>query len=252
LIASYPHLFPYGVGGFHDTKRKIKLTAREHIKYLLEIEDDRFRKDKTFQCVVFNQIQRAECRNRINLMIRRKDFNNFAKEFKFIRQEDIQKAVDDYIKTNKIEMRSTIGKLLLRVQSASVKVQGSKASLYDRRMDMKSYIIHWGLPLFYLTINPADVHHPLFLFMAGESINLNSLTIKNSFHRMNIVKQNPYTQAKFFDKIMKSFIEYILCYNDYEPTEGLLGVVKAYYAVIEAADIEDRYIVIYLFGYTLV
>jgi hypothetical protein len=236
LIASYPHLFPYGVGGFHDTKRKTKLTAREHIQYLLEIEDERFRKDKTFQCVVFNQIQRAECRNRINLMIRRKDFNNFAKEFKFIKQEDIQKAVDIFIKTNKIEMSSTIGKLLSRVQSASVKVQGSKASLYDRRMDMKSYIIHWGLPLFYLTINPADAHHPLFLFMAGESISLNSLTIKNSFQRMNIVKQNPYTQAKFFDKIMKSFIEYILCFNDSEPTEGLLGVVKAYYAVIEAAD----------------
>jgi hypothetical protein len=236
LIASYPHLFPYGKGGFHDPTRKIKLTAREHLQYFLELEDDRFRKDKTFHCVVFNQIQRAECRNRINLMIRRKDFNNFAREFKFIKQEDIQKAVDDYVKTNKINISSTIGKLLSKVQNASVKVQGSKASLYDRRMDMKSYIIHWGLPLFYLTINPADVHHPLFLFMAGESISLNSLTIKNSFQRMNIVKQNPYTQAKFFNKIMKSFIDYILCYNDTQPTEGLLGLVKAYYAVIEAAD----------------
>jgi hypothetical protein len=236
LIASYPHLFPFGVGAFHDPKRKIKLTAREHLQYLLELEDDRFRLDKTFQCVVFNQIQRAECRGRISLMIKRKDFSNFVKEFKHLTPEDIQQACNTYMKTNQIDQKSTINKLLSQVQNASVKVQGSKASLYDRRMDMKSYIIHFGLPLFYLTINPADVHSPLFLFLAGEKISLTSLTIKNSFQRMNIVKRNPYTQAKFFDKIMTSFIRYILCFDNENNSEGILGVVKAYYAVVEAAD----------------
>ena len=61
LISSYPHLFPYGVGAFHDKDRKVKLNTRAHLIYLLELSEDRFRKDKTFQNVVFNQIQRAEC-----------------------------------------------------------------------------------------------------------------------------------------------------------------------------------------------
>ena len=117
-------------------------------------------------------------------MLRRKDFSSFVNAFIFLKLVDIENAANTYIRTNQIDNKSIIGKLFSKCQSASVKVQGSKASLFDRRMDMKSYIIFFGLPLFYLTINPADVHNPLLLFIAGEKITLTSLTIKSTFLRM--------------------------------------------------------------------
>jgi hypothetical protein len=41
-------------------------------------------------------------------------------------------------------------------------------------MDLKSYLIKFGLPLFYITINPADVHNPLILMIANEEIKNNT------------------------------------------------------------------------------
>ena len=119
-------------------------------------------------------------------MLRRKDFSSFVNEFIFLKLVDIENAANTYIikYVRQIDNKSTIGKLFSKCQSSCVKVQGSKASLFDCRMDMKSYIIFFGLPLFYLTINPADVHNPLLLFIAGEKITLTSLTIKSTFLRV--------------------------------------------------------------------
>ena len=47
LISAYPHLFPYGMGSFCDPDRKVKLSIREHLEYLLELDDSRFQHDKT-------------------------------------------------------------------------------------------------------------------------------------------------------------------------------------------------------------
>jgi hypothetical protein len=87
-----------------------------------------------------------------------------------------------------MDSNSIISKMFSKVHSASVHVQGSKAALFNRRLDLKSYIIKFGTPMFYITINPADVHNPLMLFLANEPITLSSCSIQNAFLRMNIVK----------------------------------------------------------------
>jgi hypothetical protein len=62
-------------------------------------------------------------------------------------------------------------RLLNIIQNCSGQVQGTKASLRYRRNDLKGYIIRFGVPQLFITINPADIHSPLMLFIAGEPIN---------------------------------------------------------------------------------
>jgi hypothetical protein len=236
ILSSYPHLFPYGIGGFNNPNRKKKLSIREHLKYLLEQDDLKFAQDKTFQCVIFNQIQRAEARQRVFLMLKKKNFSTFVNEFKQLTIEDVEKTAKNYSVTNKLDPNSTFAKLFNKVHSVSVQVQGSKASLYNRRMDLKSYLIKFGLPLFYITINPADVHNPLILMIANDEINLDSCSISKSFNRMNIVKKNPYAQAKFFDIIISTLLKEVICFSHENKKEGVLGIVDAYYCVVEAND----------------
>ncbi len=52
LINAYPTLFPLGIGGIGDCRRKIKLTYREHVNYLLHLNSDRFRCHRSFLYVV--------------------------------------------------------------------------------------------------------------------------------------------------------------------------------------------------------
>jgi len=52
LINAYPTLFPYGIGGIGDSRRKIKLSYREHTNYLLRLNCNRFRTHRSFLFVV--------------------------------------------------------------------------------------------------------------------------------------------------------------------------------------------------------
>jgi hypothetical protein len=47
LINAFPTLFPYAIGGI-GAKRKISLTYREHVNYLLKLNSDRFRTHFSF------------------------------------------------------------------------------------------------------------------------------------------------------------------------------------------------------------
>lgn len=52
LINAFPTLFPYGIGGIGDQRRSIKLSYREHVNYLLNLNSDRFRTHRSFIFVV--------------------------------------------------------------------------------------------------------------------------------------------------------------------------------------------------------
>ena len=52
LLNAYPTLFPLGIGGIGDPRRKIKLSYREHVNYLLRLNSDRFSSHRSFMFVV--------------------------------------------------------------------------------------------------------------------------------------------------------------------------------------------------------
>ena len=54
----YPTLYPFGVGGFEDNRRFPAISMKAHARYLLNIDDGRFREHPSFIFSVFNILQR--------------------------------------------------------------------------------------------------------------------------------------------------------------------------------------------------
>ena len=54
----FPHLDPWGIGGFHEQARTVPITMEDQLKYLLELEDTSFQKDPDFAFVYFNILQK--------------------------------------------------------------------------------------------------------------------------------------------------------------------------------------------------
>ena len=99
-------------------------------------------------------------------------------------------------------------------------------------------MIDQGLPSFYLTINPSDVHNPLVRFLAGCDISLDTVLPSeyDNFTQSMLVMRDPYATAKFFNLYMQAFIRALLGYDPKHQCHegGTLGKVKAYYSCVEA------------------
>lgn len=92
LLMAYPTLFCYGIGGFSDKNRKIKLSYCGHINYLCRLDNDRFRTHRSFQAVTFNIIQRSDARFKMGLIIKHSDFEEFSQQLSTLHLEDFEIA----------------------------------------------------------------------------------------------------------------------------------------------------------------
>ncbi|PIL26235.1 hypothetical protein GSI_11990 [Ganoderma sinense ZZ0214-1] len=54
----FPHLDPWGIGGFHEPGRSVPISMEEQLKYLLELDDCRFERDPDFAFVYYNILQK--------------------------------------------------------------------------------------------------------------------------------------------------------------------------------------------------
>jgi hypothetical protein len=111
LLFSFPTLFPYGIGGI-DGK---KMNYRDHVVYLMNQSSNRFRTHKSFMFVTFNIIQRNEARKNINLMIKRKDYEQFAISLRNLTLEQLQDAQTNILKHENMNINSNIHSLLKKV-----------------------------------------------------------------------------------------------------------------------------------------
>ncbi len=183
----------------------------------------------------FNIIQRSEARFRMNALIKQSDFERFANEVNNLTLNDIEDAVNLVFRDPRAKYNQTLYRLISKVQSSSANVQGSMAALKHRRNDLRAYIVHFGAPHFFITINPADIHAPLVLKIGG--VNVTSELLGHNYQfRAKFLKENPVIQAQYFDLIIKSFIKFLLGYDKKKSKNGVLGYIKAYYGMVETQD----------------
>lgn len=117
LLGLYPTLFPYGVGGFDDTKRK-KISHKDLTKHYLQLGCKRFVRNRTFIFVTFNMIQRHEYLKELNLMVKKSDFKNFANEISMIKDIDLENELIHLVNGNSMR-KKTIIYLLSKSQISS-------------------------------------------------------------------------------------------------------------------------------------
>ena len=93
---------------------------------------------------------------------------------------------------------------------------------------LKSSIVHYGCPIVFLTLNPADRHAPLTLYYAGKEINLKTFDpeLWSTSKRLEIMLDNPLAMVEYFHTTIKAIIEGPL-------KRGLFGKMSHYYGTIE-------------------
>lgn len=241
----YPTLFPYGIGGFEDPRRKGKLSMKHHVKHLFNLADRRFQEHQSFMFTAFNVLQRRSILLHTSLRVKRSSFARVAKNLEHVSAEAIARVCqklenNDSSGSASIEYDADerkVFELMREVKFVSHNVPASSAARLNMRNEMRGLMAELGLPSFFVTINPADVFNPLVKFLAGKDIDVDALLpeqVPNPAEQSILIAQNPTVAAKFFNLVMKSFIKNLLGYNNPQLDKGILGAVRGYYGCVEA------------------
>lgn len=239
----YPCLFPYGVGGCEDSNRSQNVSLKAHVKHLFSLADRRFQEHPSFMFTTFNIMQRRAVLLHTSLKVKRGSFASVADMFAAVCLDAIHRVLErvangDYVTANDRDEKKVL-ELMKQVNVVSAAVPGSSAAREVMRNEMRGLMMHLGLPSFFVTINPADIHNPLVKFLAGSDINLDNLPasdVPQYREQAFLVAKNPTIAAKFFHLYMKAFYKTLLGFDPEQKnlTGGALGTVKGYYGCVEA------------------
>ncbi|KAF8145651.1 hypothetical protein K438DRAFT_1735322 [Mycena galopus ATCC 62051] len=246
---AFPCLFPYGRGGL-EADRPVKLGFGDHIKWLLQYHDRRFRRHETFPFVVFGILQRRQALIPIRgyyhwtvflmIQMRRKNFEKDARILATITTAKLEQASRE--EEQRIPISDPAVRLLRQhVHAAVSRVSGSNQSRCQSRSEIFSTAIFcqpWSL---WITINPIDIHDPIAQIFVGEDINLDHFVASvgpDKDKRAANIALDPYAAAKFFHFMLRTILETLFGVEStafqFRSSMGILGEIAAYYAMVEA------------------
>ncbi|PPQ86017.1 hypothetical protein CVT26_012561, partial [Gymnopilus dilepis] len=235
----FPHLDPWGIGGFHEGRRKIKISMKEQLSHLLNSSDTSFVEDPELAFAVYNMINKLHVYRDVRFRVAKNEHERLIKELQTVRANDL-KSLSAAVEKNPMfrpedPEHKRIVALLRKVTMTMHNLPGSNGYKMSMRRNVRAIINGKGAPTLFITLNPSDVHNPLVrilgssfeeidVMLAGEDI--------QSWRRKVYAAKNPAACAKFFDLMITAFIDVILKYGRDEP--GIYGYCEAYYGVVEA------------------
>ncbi|PPQ65631.1 hypothetical protein CVT26_000573 [Gymnopilus dilepis] len=235
----FPHLDPWGIGGFHEPRRKIKLSMKEQLSHLLKSDDTTFEEDPEFSSVFFNVSRKAAVSRSARFQVPQSEQERIITEVRSVSPTNIRvlcKKLEDDPKYKPIEPEEKrIIHLLRGITMTTLSLPGSNGYKKMMRDQIRGLIHAKGSPTLFITINPSDVDHPLVRLFGGEDIDLDDILRgedMDSWRRKVFAAKKPGACALFFDFMIQNFIRIILGYNSGE--RGLYGVCEAYYGTVEA------------------
>lgn len=239
LTWMFPHLDPWGIGGFHHPDRTVPITMQEQLKYLISIHHSPFQKDPDFAFVYYNILQKKtvcdSVRFRVNLSQQREIVQRLlGVDRQLLEALIIKFDVNPHYEPQTIEEKDLVH-LVSRVGAVTRELPGTTGYKLRMRNEIKSLVHFRGTPAFFLTINPSDINHPLVRLYAGEQISLEAMERGQElteWRRKLLVARNPASCAKFFHTMIATFIDVILRHG--RPQQGLFGKCSAYYGTVEA------------------
>ena len=112
-----------------------------------------------------------------------------------------------------------------------MQVPGSFSQKLVMRSEIRGLIVRWGMPAFWITINPSDLRNPLVLILAGIEIPADALARANAAIRQAAATSNPVAIAQFFNHTCKAIFDGLLQSSTGRP--GILGQVSNHFGVVE-------------------
>ena len=230
----FPWLFPYGKGGIEQPRHHKTLGHELHKRHLLLYYDKRFQTDVHFPIIAFNHNQIRSATHGSRVTSKRKIFADVAHRLKRLDNEILKTLAQRMEAGEHVIPESEAEKLCFNVLSdldhIGSHVQGSLTNKKFMRSEIWSLISFLGAPSWFVTFSPADVRHPLCLYLADSKIKF-SPVLRCSQERSVLISRNPVAAARFFDTMVKAFIKHVLGMDTGHA--GLYGNTAGYYGTVE-------------------
>ena len=227
----FPWLFPYGSAGLGTAK----LNDENHLKHLLIYQDKRFQTDDHFVLVAFHHLQVKNAALASFLVTERTGFPIMADRLLSVDLDVLRALVARLergpVSANNLSLaEKSCLDLLKDLDVIGSHVDGFVTSKRFMRTEIWSLITHLGSPSWYITLSPADIHHPLCIYWAGTD---DAFIPDFSKHEEAIARviANPVAAARFFHFMVQLFIKHGLGFHSNHP--GLFGETEAYYGTVE-------------------
>ncbi|KAI5891529.1 uncharacterized protein SCHCODRAFT_02668857 [Schizophyllum commune H4-8] len=199
--------------------------------------DKRFQVDPGFLFVAFSHHQVKASSTQSFLVARRENFPSVADRFLSLDMGVLRdliarmSAKEDIIPETEDEKKCW--RVIQDLETVAVKVQGSAAGRKWMRTEIWSLMAHIGSPIWYITIAPTDIKHPICFYLADldQEYRPNILPPTEDAERdarFRAVISNPVAGARFFHFVIQSFIKHVLGVNE-EPGPGYFGETSGYY-----------------------
>ncbi|KAL1673780.1 hypothetical protein EV122DRAFT_191965, partial [Schizophyllum commune] len=202
--------------------------------------DKRFQLDPAFIFVAFSHFQIRDATTQSFLVARRSQFEEVSQRILSVDPTILQHIINRAKTGEKVIPATDEEKLCYRVlqdmESVAAKVDGSSAGRKWMRTEIWSLIAHLGSPIWYITIAPTDIKHPLCFYLADAEQafkpNLQPPTTdEERDERFRAVVGNPVAGARFFHFAVQGFIKHVLGVDSGH--DGIFGETSGYYATVE-------------------
>ena len=229
----FPWLFPYGLGGIGSTS----ISHKEHKRHLLMYHDKRFQTDINFPFVAFSHEQMMANTTQSFLLVEQKRFGEISNHLMNVNQailDNLTKRLEsgEHIQLNtESDSVKQCFQLLHDLDAISGRMHSSTTSKKYMRNEIWSLTNHLGSPSWYITLSPADIHHPICIYFADTREKFTP-EMPSYDDRTRLVCQNPVAGARFFHFMVQTFLEEVLRVNK-ENQQGFYGPTSGYYGTVE-------------------
>ena len=234
LSALFPHLDPWGIGGFNHPARsgESRISLERQVKNLLRQVDSPFESDSLFSFICWNIIQKRAVSNNTTFSISSARHHSLVEDLiknagaVHTLAEKFERNADTKAETQ--EEKHAV-QLFHELSMVTKNLQGSNGYKLCRRNEIRSLMRMYGTPAFFITLNPHDLSSVLVAHYGN--IPADKWRSMSSYERAVFVAAHPGAAARAFDAQVQAFLDIVV---GFRRGIGLFGKCEAYYATVEA------------------
>jgi hypothetical protein len=163
-------------------------------------------------------------------LIKRQNWQSAMEDIASLTVSQLQDAAKAVAAGQRIE-DPVIRRLLRYIETIGMQIPGSFSQKLRMRSEIRGLITRFGMPAFWITINPSDLRNPLVLILAGVEYSGDIFTTANTAIREAAATSNPVAVAEFFHHICKAILNGLFATNT--GRIGILGDLSNHFAVVE-------------------
>ncbi|TFK16690.1 hypothetical protein FA15DRAFT_606569, partial [Coprinopsis marcescibilis] len=226
----FPHLDPWGIGGFYHPRRKRVISMEEQLAHLLQTDDSMFENDGEFAFVISNIIRKKRVYTGLRFKVPLSRYATIVDDIFRIDRAVLQDMIHKYRADSAYQPCNDQERFITRVVGSVTpvarNVPGSVAAKIQMRNEIRGLIFKRGSPTLFVTINPSDVHNPLVRVLACRCKSMREVEEvmdMGSTQRVLLASRSPVACALSFDYLIRGFISILLRAGGPKPSRGIYG-----------------------------